>query len=391
MSQKLTSWLLEHYGKENYHPGLNRIKGALGPLTSSLQKSKIITIAGTNGKGETTLRLSELLKNHTHCVWTSPHVLRLNERFRSEKGEISDQELENQIFSSHEIVQGKLTYYEFLFFAFCRWAQQMSPEFILLEVGLGGRLDAVNAFDADLVLLPSISRDHQEYLGNRYELILKEKLGVLRPHSFFINFLGSKYLREKARAFGARGIDLAEQSDLPEYKFSERNQLLAYAAYLHLMKLPIDVKNWRPKGDALENRGEKILQGAEWSLYGSHNVDGMRKLIQFLRSENYTFSSNTFDAVIIAFSQRDPRDLKVMLKMMKAANLGRILVTIFDHPKAATLECMKTLASQEGLEFVQNIDSYVEGRKGAHARRDKILVAGSYYFLGHIKSLLGRR
>src|SRR5690606_37031669 len=122
----------------------------LGPRLSELKEIKVVTIAGTNGKGETTLRLSSFLKDKRHCVWTSPHIQRLNERFRSEEGEIGTAELEELITLSHEELreQGiRLSYYEFLFFVFCQWALRRRPEVLLLEVGLGGRMDAVNVLD----------------------------------------------------------------------------------------------------------------------------------------------------------------------------------------------------------------------------------------------------
>lgn len=386
----LSQWLLTHYGKEQFTPGPERMALALMPLKHKFKDSRIVTIAGTNGKGETTLRLSQYLHEHSHCTWTSPHIERITERFRSEEGEISLDELEALIQACHEYALAhsfKLSYYEFLFFVFCTWASEKSPEFLLLEVGLGGRLDAVNFFDAEVVLLPSVSRDHQEILGNRYDLILKEKLGVLRPGSLLISFLDLFYLRERTRtqahAIGARLIDLADKSKIPGENFSHRNQFLAYAAYLSLTGQAVNYENWNPEENSLEHRGEVVAGRALWTLFGSHNVDGMRKLIQFLSSEIYNSSRPSFDAVIVAFSQRPPNDLVVMLKMIKASGFKNVKVTCFKHPKAASREMMEGLVRKEGLEFVDDIDSYVQGTNSG-----KVLVTGSYYFLGYIKSIL---
>ena len=390
----ITEWLMHNYGNEQYTPGLCRIRAALDELLPSFKKTKIIIIAGTNGKGETTLRLSELLNQHTQCVWTSPHIERLTERMRDQAGEIGLSELQALIDKCHQVVLQKklnLTFYEFLFFVFCSWAEAKKPEFLLLEVGLGGRLDAVNVFDADYVLLPSISRDHQEFLGNRYDLILEEKLGVLRPHSTLISFLDLKYLRERAQKksleLGARYVDLEELSPVPSCDFSRRNQLLSYAAYLLLKDRGLhELKNAPVDRAGLEHRGEIFTRGADWHLFGSHNVDGMRKLIQFLRSGTYTFSRPPFDAVIVAFSRRDPGDLQVMLRMLKANGPGKVIMTTFDHPKAADKSLVESLCHQEGMEFADNVETYVQGKN-----EGQVLVTGSYYFLGHFKSLLRRR
>lgn len=385
----LTAWLLTHYGQEQMNPGLDRIKLALQDIFPELNKLRIVIIAGTNGKGETTLRLSQLLHSRTHCVWTSPHILRLTERFRNEKGEIEEEELRELIFNCHNKLKEnsfKLSYYEFLFFVFCTWAQKQNPEFLLLEVGLGGRLDAVNIFDAEMVLLPSISRDHQDILGKRYDQILGEKLGTLRASSKFIHFLDKNYLieraQERADLVGAITTSLSDIFHIPAFDFSRRNFALATAAYCQLFGKTLPLNDFKIDSE-LENRGEVIKGQNEWFFYGSHNVDGMRKLIQFLHSETYNFTRPGFDAVIVSFSKRDPVDLKVMMKMLKRAKLGKVIVTVFDHPKAATPTEIEKFSRDEGLDFVKDIESYVHGQN----KNQRVLVTGSYYFLGYFKSL----
>jgi dihydrofolate synthase/folylpolyglutamate synthase len=386
MSSDLLSWLLTHYGQEQMRPGLDRMREALKDILPNFTQTKIIIIAGTNGKGETTLRLSEYLKNHQHFVWTSPHITRLTERFRNENGEILESELEDLIKKCHQKVidqKFELSFYEFLFLVFSTWAAKSQPEYLLLEVGLGGRLDAVNVFDAELVLLPSISRDHQEILGKRYDKILSEKLGTLRPKSTLIHYLESKYLSERARAFGeqigAHTIALGETLSFKNFEFSLRNDALARAAYKFLREENAP----SVKFEFLEHRGEVKKGRAEWIFFGSHNVDGLRKLIQFLHSGTYTFSRPSYDLVIVAFSRRNREDLRVMLRMLNRSQLGKVVVTTFSHPKAQDAEAMKALSIEEGSEFVQDIEAYVQGQNGLQ----RVLVTGSYYFLGHFKSL----
>lgn len=388
MSSQLSDWLINHYGQEQMRPGLDRIREALFHLLPSFKNTRIIIIAGTNGKGETTLRLSEALKNHRHFTWTSPHILRLTERMRNERGEIAEEILEEVVKECHERVSSKgfqLSYYEFLFFVFCTWASRQNPEFLLLEVGLGGRLDAVNVFDAELILLPSISRDHQEILGGRLDKILAEKLGTLRKGSTLIHFLESEYLCEKAsesgELVGAKVISLKENATIPGYEFSLRNAALASAAYKHLTGHNLAINEF----DSLEHRGEVLRGKNEFIFYGSHNIDGLRKLIQFLHSGTYTFSRPPYDGVIVAFSKRSVDDLKVMLKMIRKSELGKVTVTVFDHPKAADARTMEVLCFEEGLDFVQDIETYKEVFQGS-----RVLVTGSYYFLGHFKSVLCR-
>ena len=387
----ITDWLLENYGTEVMRPGLDRMNEVLASIMPALSSKKIVTIAGTNGKGETTLRLSGELSKIPHKVWTSPHIERITERFRDENGEIELSKLEALIKTCHAEVQAKnykLSYYEFLFFVFCTWAAEGHAEILLLEVGLGGRLDAVNVLDAELVLLPSISRDHQEILGKRYDLILGEKLGVMREGATLISMVGLQYLKERIlkRAEEKKFvvIDLDGSLKIQESHFSVRNAFLAHSAYLHLMKRPLDeLHSWSFKSEFLENRGEVLRGKNDFVFFGSHNTDGLRKLIQFLHSENYTFLVPPFDFVLVAFSKRDAQDLSSMVRMLKSANLGKVVVTAFEHPKALTAEVAESLSRQEGLDFVFDTIPLVQGRNN-----QRILVTGSYYFLGSIKQRL---
>lgn len=390
MQQELLDWLLVHYGQEQMRPGLDRMREALSQIIPEFKDTKIITIAGTNGKGETTLRLSSLLKDESHNVWISPHIERITERFRNEEGEISFDELKKLIHQCHEKVISEnhsLSFYEFLFLVFCTWSARNPPKYLLLEVGLGGRLDAVNVFDADLVLIPSISREHQEILGHRYDSILKEKLGTLRTKTMCFHFMENNYLTELterySEAVGAKVVALKNLIRVPEYEFSLRNQLLASAAYCHLMHKRFVPKEWMTPVSFLEHRGEVRSGKHEWIFFGSHNVDGLRKLIQFLHSGTYNFSRPPYDSVIVAFSRRSLQDLRLMIRMLKQAEIGEIVVTVFDHPKAATSETMEVLSREEGFQFVHDIDSFVQEAQSGR----RMLVTGSYYFLGHFKSL----
>ncbi|HXH29627.1 MAG TPA: hypothetical protein VNJ01_02330 [Bacteriovoracaceae bacterium] len=386
MNPGILEWLVSHYGQEQMNPGLDRITRAISPLMKRFEETKVIIIAGTNGKGETTLCLSKLLESKSHFAWTSPHIVRVTERFRSEKGEIDEATLRRYIHICHKRVleeKLELTFYEFLFFVFCHWAAEEPPEYLLLEVGLGGRLDAVNIFDASIVLLPSVSRDHQEILGRRYDEILKEKLGTLRPSATLIAFTHLAYLRERIQTtcerLQVRLVDLESFNILAAYEFSQRNHFLAYAAFCTLNNQVIDPLNWTFSEQIFELRGELLKEKSQWLFFGSHNCDGMRKLIQFLHSGNYTFAGPPFDRVIVAFSRRSTADVRVMMKMLNASGLGKIVVTAFEHPKAAAALEMEVLSRQEGLEFVKDIVSTARTQEG-----QKILVTGSYYFLGHV-------
>ncbi|WP_339806554.1 bifunctional tetrahydrofolate synthase/dihydrofolate synthase [uncultured Marinobacter sp.] len=182
----LDDWL--HY-LEAIHPteielGLDRVLIVLRRLFRNRPSARIITVAGTNGKGSTVAALEALLLAAGQSVgsYTSPHLERYNERVRINGQDVDDVALVSA-FETIEAARGQtsLTYFEFgTLAAFLVMAQAGVSNWVL-EVGLGGRLDAVNVLDADLAVITSIDLDHTAWLGNDRNAIGFEKAGILRP------------------------------------------------------------------------------------------------------------------------------------------------------------------------------------------------------------------
>ena len=170
----LDNWLsyLESIHQQEIDLGLTRISEVAQRLNISLSNSTVITVAGTNGKGTTCAFLENMLlaNNKSVAVYSSPHIERFNERLRLDKQEVNDQPLITA-FEQIEIVRGdiSLTYYEYTTIAALMICQQIAPDVVILEVGLGGRLDATNIIDADIAVITSIDLDHQAFLGDTKE------------------------------------------------------------------------------------------------------------------------------------------------------------------------------------------------------------------------------
>lgn len=191
-TKRLADWL-NYY--ENLHPvgidmGLERVGAVWEKLCDAYQidciaKKKVITVAGTNGKGSACQMLSSLLIAQGHCVgmFTSPHIHRFNEQIKINHREAADC-LIIQAFEAIEATRGELTlsYFEAATLAGLLVFAWQTVDFAVLEVGLGGRLDAVNIIDADAVLITSIARDHEAFLGSDLALIALEKMGVCRAN-----------------------------------------------------------------------------------------------------------------------------------------------------------------------------------------------------------------
>lgn len=180
----LSAWLdrLEHRNRRAIVLGLDRVRAVRGRLALD-PVFPLITVGGTNGKGSTCAYLEAMLGAagyRTGC-YTSPHLLRYNERVRIAGVAASDAEL-CEAFAAVEAARGEipLTYFEQGTLAAMWLFQCANPDAVVLEVGMGGRLDAVNAWDADCAVVTSVDIDHQQFLGDTREAIGFEKAGIFR-------------------------------------------------------------------------------------------------------------------------------------------------------------------------------------------------------------------
>jgi len=164
--------------------GLHRMQALLKALALDKPTYPILTVGGTNGKGSCVSFAESMLRAAGRRVgaYVSPHLLRYNERVRVDGQDVSDQEF-CESFQRIEDARGDLrvTYFEFGTLAAIDIITRRGVDVAVLEVGLGGRLDAVNALDADVALVSSIGLDHQEWLGPDRESIGREKAGIFRP------------------------------------------------------------------------------------------------------------------------------------------------------------------------------------------------------------------
>lgn len=188
-AKNLSSWLsyIEGLHPKSIAMGLDRVKLMIDRLGLH-PKFPIITVAGTNGKGSTCAMLEQVYKQAGYQVgcYTSPHLLRYNERVRVNAVEVSDEALcaaftavdAARIDASNVVIP--LTYFEVGTLAAMWHFMQAGIDVAVLEIGLGGRLDAVNAFEPSCAIVTSVDLDHQEFLGSTRESIGFEKAGIYR-------------------------------------------------------------------------------------------------------------------------------------------------------------------------------------------------------------------
>ncbi|CAM3822762.1 Bifunctional protein FolC [Pseudomonas reidholzensis] len=276
MSQRtLGEWLayLEQLHPSAIDMGLERSQQVAQRLGLGRLAPRVVTVTGTNGKGSTCAFVASLLQAQglRVGVYSSPHLLRYNERVRIDGVDASDERL-CEAFAAVEVARGEtsLTYFEMGTLAAFWLFQQSALDAVVLEVGLGGRLDTVNVVDADLALVTSIGVDHVDYLGDSRESVAFEKAGIFRQGKPALcgDLDPPQPLLDKARELACplflrgREFDLAigdshwqwsgrqldgtpvALPDLPLLDLPMENAALALQAYL-LMGLPWDAAQVR--------------------------------------------------------------------------------------------------------------------------------------------------
>lgn len=211
----LSEWLA---WQETLHPQaiameLSRVAHVYQHLALSFSASRVITIAGTNGKGSVVAYLETILHRAGFRVgaYVSPHLLRYNERVRINTQPVTDQAL-CDAFEQVAKARGDidLTYFEFATLAALQIFAGQRLDFVILEVGMGGRLDAVNVVDADVAVITNVDLDHQAWLGNDIETIAAEKAGIIRAARPVIygEPVVPNSVQEKVREVGAHLLQL---------------------------------------------------------------------------------------------------------------------------------------------------------------------------------------
>ena len=405
---------------EKLHPitidmGLERVKKVSDAL--KLEPTfPVITVAGTNGKGSVCAMLESILNHASYRVgcYTSPHLLRYNERVRIDLHEVTDEtlcEVFSEIESARESTHTTLTYFEFGTLAAMLLFLRSHVDVAILEVGLGGRLDAVNVFDTDCAILTSIDLDHMDYLGDTREAIGQEKIGIFRKNKPAIcaepeipGNLHEKMLATNANlycideAFGYiadnqqwryQGI-FGHHQNLPLPALKGRYQLQNASAVLaaletleEVLPVPMDAIRRGLVGVTLPGRFQMISARPMIILDVAHNPAAARKLSTNL--ESIPVKGRTY-AVVGMLSDKDMIGTLGALKN----NIDYWLIAGLDVARGASgdevLQALKGAGvKQESISCTyQSIwSAYVYARDHV-GDNDRICVFGSFYTVSSV-------
>ena len=387
--------------------GLEPFRLLLGQLGHPHLRFPSVVVAGTNGKGSVTRFLGSIMSSCglRTAVYTSPHVIRLEERFVVDGEPISPQEFA-VCFSrvAETIRQAGLrhhpTYFETVTATAFQYFARRRVDLAILEVGMGGRLDSTNVVDPRLSIITPVGLDHQKQLGDTVEEIAVEKAGVLRPGT---PVLLSPQREEVRRVLGERAahlgapvhdLDLPSLSPLEErrgrYSFSFRgaNYRLAVQGKHQVENAGVAIQ----ASEILEEQGfsrhqsgvregvekssslgvlQKIGGNPEVFLDGGHNRDAVANLASFLRAHTTPPRSLVFGIM------RD-KEVENALQLLEP-RFERIYLTSFKSPRVASSERLKAACPRGVVE-----PDPVSALKRALGKGATTVVAGSFYLVGEI-------
>jgi dihydrofolate synthase/folylpolyglutamate synthase len=406
----LDEWLVRI---EQAHPpsielGLERISRIADHLGLRTFSCPVITIGGTNGKGSC-VALSEhifISAGYRVATYTSPHLLHFQERIRLNGLMIDEDRLceaFNVIEQTCNQIRIHLTYFEFITLAALFIFQQIPLDVIILEVGLGGRLDAVNIIDPDLAIIASISIDHTDYLGSDRESIAREKAGIMRqgkpvvcgdlnpPDSLLsraYDLNAPLFIQGKDFHYTLKNNDwdfIADEivlKDLPLPRLLLQNAATTIMA-LHLLRnrLPISLSAIIQGLQTVQIPGRfQIIEGRVTQIFDvAHNPDSVLALAKQLQEKASTGKKYA------VWSMLADKDLKTSIQMIAPEIDAWFVAPLKNVKRAATIEQLQTAFDpiQDYIILSSIIEAYHQAMDLA-VDGDRIIIFGSFHTVADV-------
>ena len=419
MPTTLAGWLdyIEQLHPQSIALGLDRVekvKRALGLAPAF----PLITVGGTNGKGSVCAMLEAILHLAGYRVgcYTSPHLSRYNERVRIARAEASDADLA-RAFAAVERARGdtQLTYFEFGTLAAAWLFAGEKVEAAVLEVGLGGRLDAVNAFDADCAVVTTVDIDHVDFLGGDRESIGREKAGIFRPGrpAVCADAAPPASLTDHAAAIGAQllriGVDFGatpqgrqwqywgprgKRGALPHPALRGTCQLGNAAAAITVLeclreRLPVAVNDIRAGLLQADIPGRfQVLPGRPAVILDvAHNPQAARALAASLKSMGQA------GRTLAVFAMLKDKDIAAVVEALKSS-VGHWFVAGLGGPRGAAAGDLERVLAGAGVSAVTACGdvpaAYMQACDMA-TENDRIVVFGSFYTVAAVMQMRASR
>ena len=416
----LSDWLEYQQGLNSKAIDLNltRVEEVYSALNINLPKDNIFLVGGTNGKGTTVALIEDILiqKGLKTGVYTSPHLINYNERVSVNKIHVSDKELVNA-FEQIEKFRGNvpLTYFEFGTLAAFYLLAMHECDAWIIEVGLGGRLDATNIIQSDVSIITNIDLDHQEFLGDSIEEIAYEKAGIAKPNRLIIyghtvvqsiiqhqaNLVDAKLIsrdkefsiQKKANQFFWSGVEHTIKGIHIPHHWAQgeinnlATSLAAIESYNSSLLPTTEILNNILKDFFIPGRFELIKSGTNWVLDVAHNPAAAKNFRERLSTLNIKQNN------VMIFSMMKDKNLDLFINVFKDIVSKWVVCKMNTERSYTTLELKNRLAGLgidniKVMELTEEAFKYVENLEPIS---DNIIVSGSFELVGPAKQYLNQK
>ncbi|MGL4642608.1 MAG: bifunctional folylpolyglutamate synthase/dihydrofolate synthase [Cetobacterium sp.] len=397
---------LYSYSLHGIKLGLKNIEDICKAMNNPQFDYKTIHVAGTNGKGSTSTTIETVLIEAGNKVgkYTSPHILKFNERISVDGLEITDEEIAYYYSYIKNIVREleiTPTFFEVTTAMMFKYFSDKKVDFAVIEVGMGGRFDATNIIKSDICVVTNVSLDHTDFLGKTIYEIAGEKAGIIKPKSKVVvgcsdlEFL--KGIEEKTKDYTnvLKKYEKAEyildfdnfktiiNLDNEKYEFSlfgdyqYKNFLCAYEV-LKILEIPIEIIKKGVQKVKWQCRFEIIpLDDKVLILDGAHNEDGMKTLCDTLKL------GYKKDELVAVVSILKDKDYKKILEILEPCVKNIIFTSLAENKRGQTALELYESSNKVDKKYEESI---VEAYKLAKKEKVKgILFCGSFYLLSKFK------
>jgi dihydrofolate synthase/folylpolyglutamate synthase len=409
----LAAWLdyIEALHPKSIAMGLDRVNVVKQRLNLNPQ-FPIVIVAGTNGKGSTCAMLEHIYHAAGYSVgsYSSPHLLRYNERVRLNSQEVSDEDLVKAFVAVEQARQDtELTYFEYGTLAAVWHLMQKQVDVAILEVGLGGRLDAVNVFEPDSTIVTSIDLDHMEFLGDTRECIGAEKAGVFRanipaicgdenpPNSLIeyanrigapLKLIGRDFKVEADKESWTYRADQFSIEHMPMPALIGDFQLNNAACVLttiqslqHLLPVQVDAIEKGLKTVKLAGRFQSWSNNPDIILDVAHNPHAAKSLAINLKQSRHQGKT------IAVFAMLADKDITGVIQAL-SSEIDAWYVSTIDNIRGAAASSLSkmildTLPSAEVKIFNQVVDAFHQACIDAN-ENDRIITLGSFFTVAEV-------
>ena len=405
---EIETWLESRIGL-NFRSGLERMRQAISLLDHPEENYPIIHVTGTNGKGSSIAFMSQLFAEHKKKVgtFTSPHMVSIYDRICVNHKPISDkdfvrigrriQAMERQLLRT----QDSLSYFEILTLIALLYFEEEQVDVALIEVGIGGLLDATNVVIGDVAVVTSVGLDHQETLGDSIVAIAEQKAGIFKKKErAVIGPLAEEARRvcelradelgvvlyEYGRDFSFSKGQFSNQDKMIvglqlglKGTYQEENAAVALQSFLLFMKQ----QNWQPQVKWIR----KALQETHWAgrleyfergiyLDGAHNLPALSRLVEFIRQQERK-------EIFLLFGALKRKNYQGMLSyLQQELPHVQLFVTTFEDDGAIDKQNLTTET------YVSSYREFIEQFIKNSTDNQLLFVTGSLYFIAEVRAFL---